>query len=434
MRYDSDPHIVRRILTEADGLQNTLNVLLTKEAIVSEDFDPSMPPVSSLLNTLDHFIQLHTFNPQFSLSRFSAHYIEKKLLFLKDTISKILRQKEFPSIEHQVKWNIQRFVHPNPTYVDNEQVLISLYKRLVQVLESYYVERIRNTHTAAILNEFVGWVEHIDMHGHHDIHGVIIFAEKVARDNAVIQHRVEVVRDICVFIQERSPLLASQKASEDQELTVRTAFELSQVYSAYLLQLYEALLEDMEIIVISDRNYHAFEAYCEENDIDIYEEYHEVLKGHFREYVDIISTDISSQLELMRTATIIVNAESSYKRYSDLDLPEEAIGENLSRDIRILERAVHKIQPVFADISEQYAETLQKIKAFKGEIIKPAIVVYGEYMRSSKDFFKKLSSKQTEWIPILDSALACLEPDDDFYKQCHRLKQRIDEFVAGHSD
>ena len=39
--------------------------------------------------------------------------------------------------------------------------------------------------------------------------------------------------------------------------------------------------------------------------------------------------------------------------------------------------------------------TLHKLKTFKGEIIKPAILVYGEYMRSSKDFFNKLSSKQT---------------------------------------
>jgi hypothetical protein len=312
-------------------------------------------------------------------------------------------------------------------------VLIRLYKRFVQVLESYYVNNVRETHTAAILNEFVGWVEHIDTHGHHDIHGVIIFAEKVARDNAVIHHRVEVVRDICVFIRERSPLLASEGALADQELVVRTAFELSQVYSAYLLQLYEALLEDMEIIVISDQDYHAFEIYCQENDIDIYEEYHDVLKEHFREYVNIISSDLSSLLELMRTANIIVNAESIYKRYSDLELPEEAIGENLSRDIRILERAVHKIRPVFEDICEQYAAALQKLKAFKGEIIKPAIVVYGEYMRSSQDFFKKLSLKQTEWIPILDSALACLEQDDDFYRKCHRLKEKIDEFVAGHS-
>ncbi|MCP4404124.1 MAG: hypothetical protein GY801_43310 [bacterium] len=432
MRYDSDPHIVKRVLTEADGLQNTLNMLLMQEAIVSGDFDTSMPPINSLLNTLDHFIQLHTFNPQFSLSRFSAHYIEKKLSFLKDSISKILRQKKFPSIEEQVKWNIQRFVHPNPTQVDNEQILISLYKRLVQVLETYYVDKVRDTHTAAVLNEFVGWVEHIDTHGHHDIHGVIIFAEKVTRDNAVIQHRVEVVRDICLFIQERSPLLASQGASEDRELVIRTAFELSYVYSGYLLQLYEALLEDMEIIVISNQDYHAFEVYCQDNDIDIYEEYHDVLKEHFKEYVEIISIEISSLLELMRTANIIVNAELTYKRYADREVPEEVIGENLSQDIRMLEHAIHKIRPVFADISEQYADTLQKIKDFKGELIKPAIMVYGEYMRSPKDFFNKFSTRLSEWIPILDSALACLEQDDDLYKKCHQLKQKIDEFMAGH--
>ena len=107
-----------------------------------------------------------------------------------------------------------------------------------------------------------------------------------------------------------SPLLSMQGGRADQELAIRTAFELSQVYSAYLLQLYEALLEDMEIIAISNEDYHAFEIYCQKNDIDIYEEYHEVLKEHFREYVDIISADISSLLELMRTANIIVSAES----------------------------------------------------------------------------------------------------------------------------
>ena len=153
MRYDSDPHIVRRILAEADGLQNTLNPLLTKKAIVSSDFDGSIPQVNSLLNTLDHFIQLHTFNPQFSLGRFQRSlYRKKNSPFSKRRSQKNSAPERVPSIEAQVKWNIQRFVHPSPAQADNEQILIRLYKRIVQVLESYYVDNVRETHTAAILN------------------------------------------------------------------------------------------------------------------------------------------------------------------------------------------------------------------------------------------------------------------------------------------
>ena len=428
MRYDSDPQVVKRISTEADGLQNSLNRVLVSETPASEVFDEFAPLISSLLDTLDHFITLHSLNPQFSLSRFSAHYIEKKLSSIQKSIAELFRQKEFPTLEDQVFWHLTRFVNPEKASADNEQLLVGLYTRLVQVLETYYSKRVRNTHIAAILNEFVGWAEHIDMHGHHDAHSVIIFAEKVARDRAVIEHRVEIVREICVQVEERAYVRASQGFSEHR--TVQRALELSQIYSSYLLNLYEALLEDIEIIAISNHDYHAFEAYCHARDIDIYEEYHEVLKDHFRKYVESIAADISSSLELIKTANTIVNAGLTDRRYFDLEVPEEVLGQPLSQDIRILSRAVQVLEPTFPEMSQQYALTLQKIRSFKGEIMKPAIKVYGEYLKSSEEFFRHLPQNQTRWIPILDSALACLEQHDDLYQKCHQLKKEIDEFVA----
>ncbi|PID57732.1 hypothetical protein CSB45_05760 [candidate division KSB3 bacterium] len=434
MRYDSEPQLVRRLLEDADGLQRTLNSLLTKDRVLSGDFEAPMPQVESLLNTLDHFSQLHTLNPQFSLSPFSARHIEKKLSFLKETISKLLLRKEFPSLEARVRWSIQRFVHPETADKDDEQTLILLYRRIVQVLDSYYAKNVRDSRTVTLLNEFAGWMEHIETQGHHDVHGVMIFAEKVARDSAVIQHRAEVVRDLCLFLRERSTLLTVERdLDDDRELAARIAVELSQVYSEYLLQLYEALLEDSEIIAISNQNYHAFECYCQEHDIDFYDEYCDALKEHFREYVDTISGDISLLLGLVRTANVIVGAEAVYRRYRDLEFPEEVIGQNLSRDIRLLDTAIYKVGFIFEDVSDLYNACAQKLRRFKADIIRPAIALYGEYMRSSKDFFHQLSTKQTDWIPILDSALACLEQNDDFYEKCYQLKMKIDAFVAGHS-
>lgn len=427
MRYDSDPQIVKRILGEVAALQKALERAMSFASLPVGVFDDLSPLALSVLATLDHFIQLHTLNPQFSLSRFSTHYIEKTLSTHVETLSKIFRRKEFSSVEQQVEWNFTRFIAPRQE-TDSEQTLISLYKKIAQTLETYYADRVRSMHIAAILNEYVGWAEHIQTHGHHDVHGVIIFAEKVARNNAIIDQRVELVKEICQTLAEHA-FPSSRPPASDLELT-QTAYDLSRMYSIYLLELYQSLLEDMEIIALANKDYRAFEAYCHEHDIDIYEEYRDVLQAHFHDYMEMIDADISACLHLIKTATLIVSAEMTNRRYIDLEVPEEVVGENLSRDIRILERAVRQLRGGFPEIIEPCRRTLQKIRKFKGEIVKPAIEVYGAYMRSPQEFFKHAPQQQTRWIPILDSALACLEPHDEFYQKCRDLKTKIDEQTA----
>ncbi|PIE35351.1 hypothetical protein CSA56_04560 [candidate division KSB3 bacterium] len=430
MRYDSDPQVVKKILLETESLQNVLNNAFSLEALPPGFFDDIAPHVSSLLATLDHFITLHSLNPQFSLSRFSAHYIDKKLSALWESIAEVFQKKEFATLEAKVKWHVDRFVHPHPVCFDNEQSLIVLYKKLVQVLKTYYAEHVRDTRIVAVLNEFVGWVEHIDTQGHHDVHAVIIFAEKVARDSALIQHRVEVVRDIGALIGEQLLLQDTQELSE--EMSLHAALRLSQLYSPYLLELYESLLEDMEIIAISNQDYHAFERYCCQHDIDMYEEYHDVLQGHFQEYVEIIAVDVFSVLGVLRQTNLLVRAEELHRRFLDFEVPEEVLGENLSQDAHVLEEAVHTLRRVFPDMAQQYAETLKKVRQLKGAIMKPAIGVYGEYLSSPSDFFERLPDNQARWISILDSALACLDQHDDFYQKCCQLRKEIDEFIIDH--
>lgn len=423
MRYDSESQVVRRILAETEALDDSLSHSGLSGTVSARLFDELEPQVSCLHTTLDHFIQLHVLNPQWSLSRFSAYHIEQKLVSLRENISKLFRQKQFASLDEQVEWNHDRFLHPQK-FSDNEQLLIDLSQKIVQVLETYYVDRIRNTHIAAILNEFVGWSEHIEMQGHHDIHSVILFAEKVAQDNAIIEHRTEVVRDVCLLIEERSFFQYLDDTTPEH-----ASLELSQIYSPYLLELYEALLEDMEIIAISNHDYWAFEKYCREQNIDVYEEYHDALKDHFRKYVEVIASDISAMLRIMKTANVVVNAELTHKRYVDVAVPVDVVGENLAKDIRMLEQAVRQLRPLYPDLARQHAATLQKVKKFKGEIMKPAIEVYGKYLKDPGEFFRILPKNLSRWIPILDSALACLEQDDDLYQKCQQLKNQIDEYV-----
>lgn len=426
MRHDSESQVVRRILTETETLHDTLAHSGLSGTASQRFFDAIEPSVSQLHTTLDHFIKIHVLNPQLSLSHFSASYIEQKLLALRDSISELFRQKEFVSLNEQVEWNRNRFLRFH-TIADNEQLLVDLSQKVVQILETYYAERIRNTHIAAILNEFVGWAEHIEMQGHHDVYSVILFAEKVAQDSAIIDHRTEVVRDICLLIEEK-PFLHHSHETTNQS-PEHTSFELSRIYSPYLLELYEALLEDMEIIAISNQDYWAFEKYCRKNNIDVYEEYHEALKKHFREYVETISGDISATLRIVKTANIIVNAEVIHKRYVDISTATEVVGENLAKDIRVLEQAVQRLRALYPDLTQQYAATLQKVKKFKGEIMRPAIEVYGKYLKNPEEFFRILPKNLAKWIPILDSALACLEQHDDFYQKCQQLKHEIDEYA-----
>ena len=426
MRYDSDPQVVRRILTDTEELQRALTHANTQERIAFEFFDLHADRVSKLLNTLGHFIELHLLNPQFSLSRFSAHHIEQKILALQKSLITFFSRLEFSDLTEKVAWNRDRFLRLQP-FQDKQQLFIQLYERLVQLLETYYLERIRATHFAALLNEVVGWIEHIQIHGHHDIHAVILFSEKVARDRAVIEQRVEAVREICTLLQERSFLWQTPDAPN--RTAEKVAFVFSRLYSPYLLELYEALLDDLSIVAISSTDYHAFERYCQENDIDVYEEYHDVIKTYLREYVTQIKGDIPGTLQVLKLANIIVNADLIHRQYLDFDVPEEALGEHLSTDIRLLEQAIQQLKAPYPDLAQQYLPTLQKIKKFKGEIMKPAIKVYGQYLHNPKEFFQQLSQKLTAWIPILDSAMACLEPEDDLYQKCLEVKTQMDQFM-----
>ncbi len=426
MRYDSDPYIVKKILTEAETLSAFLSNPRLEEIVSHHLFTELEPLISTFAGTLDHFVQLHALNPQFSLSRFSANTIEQRLLSLRTGIARIFSLKQFATLEEQMTWNRNRFLSPT-TINDSEQLLVSLYKKLSQVLETYYIDRIRKTHFAALLNEVVGWSEHIELHGHHDLHAVILFAEKIARDKAVIEHRVEIIREICMMLQDRSFLKPAQDSLPQQNQDA--VLELSRIYSPYLLELYEALLEDIEIIAISEQDYHAFEKYCRENQIEVYEDYHEVIKDHLRKYVEGIAMYVPSAFRMVKTANIIVNAEVVYERYKEVDTTMEILGLNLAEDIRVLQHATGQLNEEYPKVSQKYFTTIQKVKKLKGEIVKPAIEVYSQYMQEPTEFFEKLPLTQSEWIPILESALACLESDDDLYQKCYELKQRIDQFV-----
>jgi hypothetical protein len=431
VRYDSDPYIVKKILTEAETLHTFLSHPRLGERVSSSLLNELEPLTTMFLGTLDHFAQLHALNPQFSLSRFSANTIEQKLLSLRTSITDIFSLKQFESLREQAEWHSMRFLFPTTIY-DNEQLLVSLYKKLAQVLETYYVDRVRKTQFAALLNEVVGWVEHIETHGYHDIHAVILFAEKIAKNRAIIEHRVGIVREICMLLQERSFL----KRTEDSTLqqTQRAASELSRIYSSYLLELYDVLLEDMEIIAISEQDYHAFEQYCREHQIEVYEEYHDIIKNRLKKYVEGIAISIPPAFHMVKTANIIVNAELTYERYKEVETIVDILGMNLTEDIRTLQHAINQLEKEYPEVSQKYSAIMQKVKTLRKEIVKPAIQVYGQYIREPREFFEKLPLNQAEWIPILESAMACLEQDDDLYWKCYELKNRIDQFGLQQSE
>jgi hypothetical protein len=374
--------------------------------------------------TLDHFAQLHVLNPQLSISRYSANAIEQKLSKLQDSIVRVFSLKNFPSPEDQAAWSQERFLVQNPIY-DNEQLFIALYKKIAHILETYYRSRVQETHFAALLNDVVGWAEHIEIQGHHDIYAVILFAQKIARDRAVIEHRVDVVREICTLLQERSLL------RQPQEFTLRharwAALELSRMYSDYLLELYETLLEDMEIIAIAEQDYEAFQNYCQQHQIEVYEEYHDAIKQQLEHYVEGIALYIPDAFRMIKIAGIIAKADVICDRYKDAEESVDIFGAHVADDIHRLHDAIHIIKDEYPKLHDHYTQTLQKLTKLKGEMIKPAIKTYGEYIREPEGFWKKLPQRHSEWIPILEGAMACLESDNDLYQQCSLLKHKIDE-------
>ncbi|GAK57479.1 hypothetical protein U27_04446 [Candidatus Vecturithrix granuli] len=427
MRYDSDPQVVKRIFVEAEALQAVVNRPGSSGTMALSFFDELEPLITPLLATLDHFAKLHVLNPQFSLSRFSASYVERELLALQTSISQVFTNRPFTSVSEQVEWHRQRFLS-SAGRRDNEHLAIMLLHKIAQLLDTYYVERIRRMHFAAVLNEFVGWSEHIETHGHHDVHAVILFAEKIARDQAVLDHRAEVVREICLLVQER--VFLTTPAEEAEMLLPTTALEFSQVYSPYLLELYETLLEDMEIVAIAQQDYAAFERYCQQQEIEVYEEYHDALKTHLKESIALIAADISSTLQTIQAANLLVQADQIYRRYADVETPAEILGQNLSHDIGLLKRTIQHFKGALPARAQEYATVLQKVKKLRGDIMKPAIEVYGEYLNNPTEFFQQLPQRQAVWIPILESALACLEQEDELYQKCAHLKTQIDRLMA----
>jgi hypothetical protein len=296
--------------------------------------------------------------------------------------------KRFPNPEDQADWSKVRFLEQNPIY-DNEQLIIALYKKLAQVLETYYVEHVRDTHFAAMLNDVVGWTEHIDIQGHHDVYAVILFAQKIARDKAVIEHRVDVVREICTLLQERSFL------KQPHEFTLRharwAAIELSRIYSVYLLELYEALLEDMEIIAIAEQDYGAFEHYCQEHEIELFNEYHDATKEQLENYVEGIALYVPDAFRMIRTANVITKADVVCDRYKDIEKSIDILGEHVIDDMRKLQDANHVLKSEYPRLTDKYTAMFQKLTGLKGEMVKPAIQVYSEYMRDPDAFWENLS-------------------------------------------
>lgn len=426
MRYDSDPYIVKKILTEVDILQLSLHDPRLRDVVPVYLFDELEPFVSTFLNTLDHFAQLHTLNPQFSLSRFSCNSLEQKLLALQQSIVRVFTLKKFPNAEDKANWSKERFLGEGGVH-DNEQLFIVLYKKLAQMLGTYFVQHIETTHFAALLNQVVGWTEHIESQGHHDIHAVILFADKVARDRAVIDQRVEVVREICMLLQERS-LLRSPEAFSSRHAR-HAALELSRIYSEYLLELYQTLLEDMEVIAIAEQDYRAFEQYCHDNQIEVYDEYHDLIKQQLEKYVEGIAIYIPDAFRMIKMANFIVNAEAMYERYKEATSAGDILGVNIANDIRQLQQTVQYVKDDYPKLFQRYNHTLQKIKKLKSDILKPAIQVYNEYMQAPTAFFEKLPDYQSDWIPILEGAMACLDPENDLYQKCQDLKSRIDAVV-----
>lgn len=389
-------------------------------------FEQAEPLAVTLLKTLDHFNQLHILNPQFSVSRFSANTIEHRLRALGDSIIACFALKPFATPQEKSKWHLERFIR-RPGFQDVEQTFLTLYQKLAQVQETYFTGNVRKTNFASMLNEVVGWSEHIEIHGHHDIHAVILFAEKIARDIAVIEQRVEVVRDIGVLLHEQA-FLSSSSESDPQHLS-GIAMELSRIFSPYLLELYDALLEDVEILVIAQQDYEAFEKYCLGHNIELYDEYHDALRYHLQKYGTIITTDIPSACQIIKMANAIVRAEYLCERYKDADNPFDILGMQLTEDIHALQHAIHFFQKTHPDLAEKYLVTLQKVRKLKGEIVKPAIRLYGQYIQSPDAFLEQLPNKHAQWLPILESALACLQPNDDLYQKCSLLKEWIDELI-----
>jgi hypothetical protein len=424
MRHDSDPYIVKKIVMEAEILQISLDDPRLGETVPPYLFDELEPFVTNFIGTLDHFAKLHALNPQLSLSHYSCSTIEHKLSTLQESIARVFSLKRFPNPEDQADWSKVRFLEQNPIY-DNEQLIIALYKKLAQILETYYVEHVRDTHFAAMLNDVVGWTEHIDIQGHHDVYAVILFAQKIARDKAVIEHRVDVVREICTLLQERSFL------KQPHEFTLRharwAAIELSRIYSVYLLELYEALLEDMEIIAIAEQDYGAFEQYCQEHEIEVYKEYHEAIKEQLEHYVEGIALYVPDAFRMIRTANVITKADVVCDRYKDIEKSIDILGEHVIDDMRKLQDANHVLKSEYPRLTDKYTAVFQKLTKLKGEMVKPAIQVYSAYMRDPDAFWEDLSAHHAEWIPTIEGAMACLEPESDLYQKCALLKHKIDE-------
>jgi len=197
-----------------------------------------------------------------------------------------------------------------------------------------------------------------------------------------------------------------------------------------LLELYGALLEDMNIIAIAEQDYRAFESYCRDNQIEVYEEYHESIRAHSHRYIKDDAARIPVAARAIDTAILLARALASAERYHDVDTALEVVGANLKEDILTLQQAASRIRDDDSELAEAFAATMQKVQRLRKEIVKPAIAVYRRYMQDPEAFLHSLPKHQAEWIPIVDSALACLEPDDDLYRKCADLKQRIDQAIA----
>ncbi len=336
--------IVSQLEQCIDGLKVSLQLLdsnLSDPAYIEVEYK-----IEKLLPVLEEFYRKALLNPRFNPGKVELKKLESHIISLQQDLTEVLDELSPIPLVDKAQWILERFLSENEPQ-DRIQQLISLSLKIHRFLKIGFLNQIEETPFLTMVIEVAGWSEHLLSQGKNDPSSVVLFGAKLAKDQEAIQGRIKLAQDVC------------------SQLWGLSTEEIGRSFFKERLQFYKLLLEDLEIILVSGEDPELFKTYCEENAIEIYEEYQQVIQEKLENYAKNFPFDLNQITEKLNTAIIISTAEQLIRQYERIQRQEDIQGLDLKADQYILEGVIRTLREEYPLVLARCRTTLEHIRQLR---------------------------------------------------------------------
>jgi hypothetical protein len=339
-----DDDVVSQLEQYLTGLKVSLQLLDSN--LSDPAFSEVEYKIERLLPSMEEFYRKALLNPRFTPNSPQVKTLEGSILSLQQDLLEVLDTSSPIPLVDKANWIIERYLSENKPQ-DRLQQLVSFSINLYKFLKTGFFAQIEETPFLTMLIEVAGWTEHLTSQGSNDPSSVILFGAKLAKDQEALQSRIKLAQDICLYIWGLSTEEIGRSFFKDQ------------------LQFYKLLLEDLEIILVANDDPGLFRTYCEENDIEIYEEYQDVIKKKLEAYATNFPFNLHEIIERLNIAIIISSAEQIIRQYENVRGSGDTKDLNLKADQYLLEGIIRSLRQEYPGVLNRCRTTIERIRRLR---------------------------------------------------------------------